>query len=146
MTDDRPLDRVIDQLPQKPPFLFVEEVLELEPGVRVKAAKTFPDGDRVFENHLPDEPLVPGVILIEALAQASGLALIPEDGTPVRGYLAEVDRMRFRRLIHPGERIILESTLERRFGSAARFDVRASVEGETAAEGAITIAGMRNDA
>jgi len=141
MTDD--LDRYIALLPQKPPFLFVERLLELEPSVRARGTKTFPAGDRVFENHLPDEPLVPGVILIEALAQLSGLVLVPGDaGEPVRGYLAGVSRMRFRRLIHPDEEIELESRLATRIGSAARFAVRARVGDEVAAEGEVTVGGM----
>lgn len=137
------LDGLIDMLPQKPPFLFVDHVEEFEPGVRAVGNKTFPAGDRVFENHLPDEPLVPGVILIEAMAQLSGLVLVPggEAGS-IHGYLAEVSRVRFRRLIHPDERITLRSTLDRRMGTAARFEVSAEVGDEIAAEGFVTVGGM----
>jgi 3-hydroxyacyl-[acyl-carrier-protein] dehydratase len=138
------LDRLIEYLPQKKPFLFLDHVTEAVSGERASGTKTFPAGDRIFENHLPDEPLVPGVILIEALAQLCAVVLIPAEGEqPVHGYLAEVSRMRFRRLIHPDETITLHAALDRRMGTAARFDVRAQVGEEVAAEGFITVGGMR---
>lgn len=127
-------------LPQKPPAVYLDEVLELAPQERAVGATTFPAGHRIFEGHLPGEPLVPGVILIEALAQLSGIVLIPAEGRPVRGYLGEVAQMRFRRLIRPGERILLRAELERRFGRAARFRVSAEVDGVEAASGTITVA------
>jgi 3-hydroxyacyl-[acyl-carrier-protein] dehydratase len=137
---DRPLDRLIELLPQKPPFLFLDHVLEVEPLRRVVGAKRFPPGDPIFENHLPGEPLVPGVIIIEALAQLAGIAFVGADGTPLRGYLGEVGRMRFHRLVHPGEEIILRADLELAFGPFARFAVTASVGGDIAAQGTITLA------
>jgi 3-hydroxyacyl-[acyl-carrier-protein] dehydratase len=134
------LDRLIGLLPQRPPFLFVDHVLELEPLRRVVGSKRFPPGDPIFENHLPDEPLVPGVIVIEALAQLAGIALAGSDGAPIRGYLGEVTRMRFHRLIRPGDEIILTADLEQAFGAFARFAVGAAVGDELAAEGTITLA------
>jgi 3-hydroxyacyl-[acyl-carrier-protein] dehydratase len=134
------LDALIDLLPQKPPFLFLDSVLEVEPFRSITGSKTFPSGHSIFENHLPGEPLVPGVILVEALAQLAGLALVGTEGRPIRGYLAEVTRMRFQRLVHPDEEIILHAELEQAFGPFARFSARASVGAETAAEGVITLA------
>jgi len=134
------LDHLVGLLPQKPPFLFVDHVLELEPSRRVVGSKRFPPGDPIFENHLPDEPLVPGVIIIEALAQLAGITLAGSDGNPLRGYLGEVVRMRFHRLVRPGEDILLRADLEQAFGAFARFAVSASVGGELAAEGALTLA------
>jgi len=137
------LDRLIDCLPQKPPFLFVDHLTALDHGVSAVGTVCFQSGHPIFENHLPGRPLVPGVILIEALAQLCGLALVPAAGQPVVGLLAEVGRMRFRRLIQPDETIVLQVSLTRQIGSAARFDVRAEVDGELAAEGQITVGGMR---
>ncbi len=134
------LDPLIALLPQKPPFLFVDHVLELEPLRRVKGSKLFPEGHPIFENHLPGEPLVPGVIVIEALAQLAGIAIIGADREPLRGYLGEVTSMRFHRLIHPGEEILLEASLEQAFGPFAKFAVRAEVSGELAAEGEVVLA------
>ncbi len=137
-----PLDRLIESLPQKAPFLFLDEILEHAPGVRARGAKTFPAGHPVFENHLPGEPLVPGVILLEALAQLSAVVCVGPDRHPVRGYLAGIEAMRFRRLVRPGERIELESSFVRRFGTVARFEVRAAVDGAEAAGGILTIGGI----
>ncbi len=134
------LDRLIEFLPQKPPFLFVEHVLDLETGKSVRGSTVFPAGHAIFENHLPDEPLLPGVILVEALAQLAGIALMDPAGSPLRGYLAEVEKMRFLRLVRPDESIELEAKLEAAFGQFAKFAVSATVEGEVAARGLITLA------
>ena len=134
------LDRLIRFLPQKPPFLFVEHLLGLETGRSVRGSTVFPAGHAVFENHLPDEPLVPGVIIIEALAQLAGIALMDPAGAPLRGYLAEVEKMRFLRLVRPDETIELTARLEAAFGQFARFAVSATVGGEVAARGVLTLA------
>jgi 3-hydroxymyristoyl/3-hydroxydecanoyl-(acyl carrier protein) dehydratase/ubiquinone/menaquinone biosynthesis C-methylase UbiE len=128
-----PFDRLLSTLQQAPPAVFVEHVLEWEPMRRVAGTAWFPPGHRVFEGHLPEEPLVPGVIIIEALAQLAGLALIEEGGEPARGYLAEVAGVRFYRPVRPGEKVRLEASLEQAFGPFARFRVEASVAGEAAA-------------
>ncbi len=136
------LRALIDCLPQKKPFLFVDELTAAAPGESVAGAVVFPADHPVFENHLPGDPLVPGVILIEALAQLSGIALIPADRIePVRGYLGEVRRVRFRRKVRPGERVELRSRLLQRFGGAASFEVEARVGAEVAADGEIVVGG-----
>ncbi len=134
-----PLDHWIQFLPQKPPFLFVDHVLELEPLRRVRGSLLFPRGHRIFESHLPGEPLVPGVILIEALAQLSGIALVGAEGKPLRGYLGEVTRMRFHRLILPEEEITLHAEVLQAFGPFAKFRGRVTVVGELAAEGELVL-------
>jgi 3-hydroxymyristoyl/3-hydroxydecanoyl-(acyl carrier protein) dehydratase len=136
----RDLDALIALLPQKPPFLFVDHVLAVEPLRQVTGTKTFPPGDPIFRNHLPGEPLVPGVIIIEALAQLAGLALVAEDERPMRGYLGEVTRMRFHRPVHPGEEIRLHVEMEQAFGPFARFAARAAVGEDLVAEGALVLA------
>jgi 3-hydroxyacyl-[acyl-carrier-protein] dehydratase len=136
------LNRYIEYLPQKPPFLFIDELHEVEYLHHAVGTKTFATGHPIFENHLPGKPLVPGGILIEALAQLSGIVLMPPEGCAVRGYLAEVKRMRFRRLVQPDERIRLRSILERRFKSVAIFEVCGEVSGAVVASGFLTIGGM----
>ena len=136
------LNDYLDCLPQKPPFLFVSELESVEHLKNAVGTQTFPTGHPIFENHLPGEPLVPGVILIEALAQLSGVILMPPEGPPAWGYLAEVSHVRFRRLVRPDDTILLRSTLQRQFASAARFEVSAEVEGEVAVAGSLTLGGM----
>ncbi len=137
-----PLDRLIACLPQKPPSLYVDRILELLPGDRVRGEVTFPPGHRVFDNHLPDEPLVPGVILIEAMAQVAGLVLVPPESLrPIRGYLGEVRHMRFRRRVGPGSTVAVEARLLQSFGNAHRFETEAIVDGNIVAAGQIVLAG-----
>ena len=133
---------LIEALPQKPPFRFVDDLDRVEHCGEAVGSVTFEAGHPVFDNHLPDQPLVPGVILIEALAQLSGIVMIPPGSRIAKGYLAEVRNMRFRRLVHPGERVELRSKLVRRFGTAASFDVSGTVGGELALEGSLVLGGM----
>ena len=94
------LDRLIELLPQTPPARYLDAILEQEPGVRAVGEAVFPPGHRVFDGHLPGRPLVPGVIVVEALAQLCGVALMPAgQGEPIHGYLAGIQGLRFRRLI-----------------------------------------------
>jgi len=136
------LARYISCLPQKPPFLFIDELCELRSGEAAAGAVAFPAGHPVFENHLPGNPIVPGVILIEALAQLAGIILIPaERPEPITGYLGEVRRARFRRKVRPGERVDLRARLLQRFAGTARFEVEARVGSEIAAEGELVLGG-----
>ncbi len=140
------LSRYIAYLPQKPPALYVDEVLALDRGKSVAGSVHFPVGHPVFANHLPGNPLVPGVILVEALAQLSAIALVPTGRPrPIRGYLGEVTCVRFRRKVRPGETVHLQCELLHRFATAARFSVRATVDGEIAAEGEIAVGGAEID-
>jgi len=140
------LDDWIDCLPQRPPFRFVDEVTELASLRRALGAVTFARGHRVFDGHLPGDPIVPGVILVEALAQLSGLCLLRGGESAVRGFLADVARMRFRRLVRPDERVVLRTELVKRFGSTARFEVESEVRGECACNGVLTIGGASLEA
>ena len=137
---NQPLDRLIDSLAQEPPFRFVDHVTSIERQRCAEGTLMFPAGHPIFAGHLPGEPLVPGVIIIEALAQLAGIALQGLGGEKIRGYLAEVAQTRFYRLIHPGEEIRLEAEVDRAFGDYARFKVRATVGGELAASGTVTLA------
>src|SRR5262245_3153431 len=94
---DRSLDSLIGSLAQEPPFRFVDRLHSVERQRRAEGSVVFPPGHPIFEGHLPGEPLVPGVIVIEALAQLAGLALHGPNGEKVRGYLAEVGQTRFYR-------------------------------------------------
>ena len=139
---DSALQKYIEALPQKPPFLFVDDLELVEHLERAVGSVTFHAGHPVFENHLPDEPLVPGVILIEALAQLSGIVMMPPGGRLAKGYLAAVRNIRFRRLVRPGERVTISSRHVRKLGTAASFEVSAEVDGTLAVSGQLTVGGM----
>lgn len=115
-------------------FVLLDRLLELEPGKRLVAAKTFLADDELFADHFPGFPVVPGTLLTEAMGQAGGWLLVETLGTARWPLLVLVERAKFRRLVRPGE----ELTLEARLGSLHEedFDVRAeaSVNGERVAD------------
>jgi 3-hydroxyacyl-[acyl-carrier-protein] dehydratase len=125
-------------LPHREPFVFVDTIVELTPGERAVGQKCFPASDPVFRGHFPGEPLVPGVLMVEALAQVAGCAA-GQAGAPLK--LAAIKAMKFRRPVRPDEVVTLTATKAGAAGGLWQFAVEASVAGEVAAEGAIVLAG-----
>jgi 3-hydroxyacyl-[acyl-carrier-protein] dehydratase len=126
-------------LPHRPPFLLLDEVLELEPGVRVLARKTVRDED--CAGHFPGNPIMPGVLMVEALAQAGAVAVLAEEEH--RGKLAlfaGIDSVRFKRLVRPGDELTLACELQQVRGPIGRGKARASVDGELAVRGELVFA------
>lgn len=132
---------IIRTLPHRYPFLLVDRVLELEPGQRIVAIKNVTMNEPHFTGHWPDNPIMPGVLILEAMAQAGGIMLLCVAGdrnkTP---FFAGVDEVRWRRQVRPGDQLVLEATLERRKGNIGKTRTRASVDGEVACEGVFTFA------
>lgn len=123
-------------LPHREPFVFVDEVNQREPGVSAVGGKTFSGKEPMFAGHFPGDPLVPGVILTEALAQMAGLA---GGGDGRRFLLSAIRAMKFPRAARPGERIELRASKTAAMGGLWMFDVRASVEDQVVAEGQIVL-------
>jgi len=124
-------------LPHRPPFLLIDEVVELEPGARVVARKRVTEED--CAGHFPGNPIMPGVKMVEALAQAGAVAVLAEEQN--RGKLAlfaGIDDVRFKRIVRPGEELTLTCDLETVRGPIGRGKVRASVDGELAVRGTLT--------
>jgi 3-hydroxyacyl-[acyl-carrier-protein] dehydratase len=136
-----PLDRaaIEEILPHRPPFLLLDEVLELEPGARVVARKRVREED--CAGHFPGNPIMPGVLMVEALAQAGAVAVLAEEEN--RGKLAlfaGIDDVRFKRLVRPGDELLLECELEQVRGPIGRGKARATVDGRVAVRGTLTFA------
>jgi len=130
-----PLPQVLDRLSYRYPSLFVDDIVEYEPGRRILAVKNVSVNEDFFQGHFPGSPLMPGVLMIETLAQAATLLLLQgEEGPGLRARLRGVENAKFRRQVVPGDRLTLEVTLDRRRGSIVRAQAAASVEGEVVAE------------
>jgi len=137
-----PLDAIRRVLPHRYPFLLVDRVLEVsEDGTRAVAIKNVTANEPFFQGHFPDRAIMPGVLIVEALAQAGGAALL---GSAARegklAMLAGLDGFRFRRPVVPGDTLRLEVTLLKMRGPIGRVHGRALVDGELVAEGEITFA------
>ena len=128
-------------LPHRPPFVFVQELIKCDPGVSVEAMTSFAADDPMFAGHFPGNPLVPGVILTEALAQTAGLAAAsgyPEDSRPLF-LLSAIRSMKFLRAVRPEERIELRAEKLAQVDDLLQFKVDASVGGARVAEGQIVL-------
>jgi 3-hydroxyacyl-[acyl-carrier-protein] dehydratase len=126
-------------LPHRDPFLLLDEVVELEPGTRVVARKTVTQED--CAGHFPGNPIMPGVKMVEALAQAGAVAVLYKDEN--RGKLAlfaGIDDVRFKRVVRPGDVLLLECTVETVRGPIGRGKAKATVDGELAVRGTLTFA------
>jgi 3-hydroxyacyl-[acyl-carrier-protein] dehydratase len=128
-------------LPHRPPFVFVREVVQCDPGQSVDARTIFDAEDPMFAGHFPGNPIVPGVILTEALAQAAGIAAAsgyPETERPVF-LLSAIRMMKFLRPVRPGDSIDLRAEKVAAAEGLLQFKVEARVNGATVAEGQLVL-------
>ncbi|MFZ9284587.1 MAG: 3-hydroxyacyl-ACP dehydratase FabZ [Burkholderiaceae bacterium] len=132
------IHRILKLLPHRYPILLVDRVLEIERHVRIKAIKNVTINEPFFTGHFPHRPVMPGVMMLEALAQTAALLSFesmgeqPDDNTVV--YFVGIDGARFKRVVEPGDQLVLEASVERAKAGIYKYKVRASVDGETAVE------------
>ncbi|MFO1293443.1 MAG: 3-hydroxyacyl-ACP dehydratase FabZ [Rubrivivax sp.] len=135
------IHQILDKLPHRYPFLMVDRVLEVEVGQYVKAVKNVTINEPYFVGHFPVRPVMPGVLIIEALAQAAAMLAYVSTGGAAGDdkvvYLAGVDNARFKRPVEPGDQLVLEAWLERIKAGVHRYRTRATVDGQLAAEAGI---------
>ncbi|MBK9571375.1 MAG: 3-hydroxyacyl-ACP dehydratase FabZ [Rhodoferax sp.] len=138
------IHKILKQLPHRYPFLLVDRVLMIEKGVRIQALKNVTINEPFFEGHFPHRPVMPGVLMLEALAQAAALlAFDALDTSPESGsiyYFAGIDNARFKRPVEPGDQLILEAELLRMKAGIFKFKTSARVDGELAVEAELTCA------
>ena len=138
------INEIMGLLPHRYPLLLVDRVLELVPNERILAYKNISVNEEVFNGHFPGAPIFPGVLTIEALAQASGILGFASTNTTAddgKLYLfAGVDKVRFKRTVVPGDQLILSSEVEAVKRNIWRFRTTATVDGEIACQATLLCA------
>ena len=125
------IHEILKRLPHRYPFLLVDRVLELETGKRIVALKNVTMNEPFFSGHFPHRPVMPGVMMLEALAQASAILAFdtsgvrPDDKTVF--YFVGIDKARFKRPVEPGDQLVLHSTVERSRAGIVKFSANATV-------------------
>ena len=138
------IHQILKQLPHRYPFLLVDRVLELDKGKTIQALKNVTMNEPFFEGHFPHRPVMPGVLMLEALAQASALLsfdaldALPDD--KMIYYFAGMEGVRFRRPVEPGDQLILEAQILRMKAGIFKFKTRALVGNDIAVEAELTCA------
>ena len=138
-----PLDRAeIEQiLPHREPFLLIDEVIELTPGVGAVARKEVRPDEWYLAGHFPGRPVMPGVLIVEALAQTGAVAVLSEEDNRGRlALFAGIDGCRFKRIVEPGDTLDLRCELEKVRGPIGRGKAEARVGGELACRATLTFA------
>jgi 3-hydroxyacyl-[acyl-carrier-protein] dehydratase len=146
-TPTLPVDvpRIQALLPHRYPFLLIDRVIELEPHKRIRAIKNVTANEPFFQGHFPGHPVMPGVLVVEAMAQAGGLLTqLSLETEPEKSeklfYLVKVDNARFNRMVVPGDQLDIEVVLKRMIRNMAQYDCVARVDGKTAASAEILCA------
>ena len=132
------IHQVMKVLPHRYPILLIDRVVEFEPNKRIVALKNVTINEPFFVGHFPHRPVMPGVMMLEALAQAAALLSFlsmgqqPDEDSVV--YFLGIDGARFKRVVEPGDQLRLEASLERAKAGIYKYRTRATVDGETAVE------------
>jgi 3-hydroxyacyl-[acyl-carrier-protein] dehydratase len=138
------ITEIMSHIPHRYPFLLVDRVLGWETGVRLTALKNVTVNEPFFQGHFPGRPVMPGVLILEALAQACGLLAFKSEGSPppqnCMFYLAGIDNARFKRPVEPGDQVLLEVQFVKRKQNLWMFAGQAKVDGAVAAQADIMCA------
>jgi len=131
------IEGILKFLPHRYPFLLVDRVEDLQPGKSIVALKNVSIGEPYFQGHFPDKKIMPGVLLVEAIAQAGGILLFHSIPDPERKFvvLSKIENAKFRRLVIPGAQLRLEAEILKLKAKFCHLRGRATVGGEVAAEG-----------
>lgn len=135
------IQQIKEIIPHRYPFLLVDQILEIEEGKRAVGLKNVTANEPFFQGHFPDYPVMPGVLIVEALAQVGAAAmLIKEENKGKIGFFAGIDNCRFKRQVMPGDQLRLEVEIIRLKGPIGKGKAVATVNGELACEAEITFA------
>lgn len=132
-------------LPHRYPFLLIDKVIECEPGIRLLGVKNVTYNEPFFQGHFPQKPIMPGVLILEALAQSTGLLASETAGEELVGmiyYLVGIDKAKFKRPVVPGDQLMLEAKFIKSKRNIWAFECRAEVDGEFVASAEIRCAAV----
>ena len=137
------VDAVVAKMPHRYPAILVDRILECVPNERIVALKNVTMNEPYFQGHFPNYPVMPGVLILEALTQISAVLAVASgvrtaDGAPAMAFDG-IEACRFKRQVVPGDQLMLESSWQPGDGGRARFNVRALVDGQVAAESALLV-------
>jgi 3-hydroxyacyl-[acyl-carrier-protein] dehydratase len=134
-------DEVLQLLPHRPPFLLVDEVIDGDPGERAVALRQVREDDWWFAGHFPGNPVMPGVLIVEALAQTATIAAASGGAMDGRiGLFAGIDKVRFKRVVKPGDTLTLEAVITAKRYPVGRAKVEAKVDGHLVCRGELMFA------
>ncbi|MFZ9857647.1 MAG: 3-hydroxyacyl-ACP dehydratase FabZ [Roseiflexaceae bacterium] len=135
------VEDIMKVIPHRYPFLLIDRIVELEPGVRAVAIKQVTINEPFFQGHFPDYPIMPGVLIVEALAQTGAVAgmVLPENQGKI-ALFAGIESVRFRKPVVPGDSLRLEVTIEAMKRGIGKASAKATVDGALACEGMLTFA------
>ena len=137
MENQYDIQKILELLPHRYPFLLVDRVIELIPDDRITALKNVTINEPFFPGHFPDQPVMPGVLIIEAMAQAGGLLAFESGSGAKRGkliYFMGMDKVRFRKPVIPGDQLIFEAKILKWRSKVAKMAGTASVDNQLVAE------------
>ena len=133
------IKEIMEIIPHRQPFLLIDRIEELEPGKRAVGKKCVTYNEPFFNGHFPQEPVMPGVLMVEALAQVGAVAILSlEDMKGKTAYFGGINKCKFRRKVAPGDKLRLETKIIRRKGPVGIGSAVASVDGEVAVEAELT--------
>ena len=146
---DMDIRAVLEHLPHRYPFVMIDRVRECEPGKRIVALKCVSVNEPYFQGHFPNRPIMPGVLILEAMAQAAGILVFRTEGKKPDSdsvyYYAGIDNARFKKPVVPGDLLEIEVTLERSLRGIWKFGCEARVDGAIVAEARILCSMRRID-
>jgi len=134
---EKDIYEVLKRLPQRYPVLMIDRVKEIEPGKRIVALKNVSANEPHFQGHFPGRPIMPGVLILEAMAQAAGVLAFEKGREDSVYYYVGIDNARFKKPVVPGDQLELEVLLERVLRGIGRFNCVARVGGQVVAEARI---------
>jgi len=139
------IQQIKEIIPHRYPIFLVDRILEVEEGKRAVGIKNVTANEEFFNGHFPDYPVMPGVLIVEALAQVSAVIMLMKDENRGKiGLFAGIDRCRFKKQVHPGDQLRFEVEITRVRGSIAKGNAVATVDGEVACEAEVTFALIDN--